>query len=157
MEKAKKEFEAGREDFDEKLLNLKKDLKDIGKQIDALVSSLANSDGTAAFEYITKQINELHSRKEATQKQISDIEHLSDQYSYSDSEFEVLKDLLISFGRIFETMSVEQKRSALRTFIKKVIWDGENVHVFLFGDKEESIDFSSFIEENKEPLRAYSK
>ena len=82
---------------------------------------------------------------------------MSTQYSYSDSEFEILKDLLVSFGKSFDTMSVEQKRSALRTFIRKIVWDGENVHVILFGDSEDSIDINSFTDENGEPLRADSK
>ena len=153
----KREFEASREDFNERLLHLQKEQHDNEKQISALVTALAKSDGTAAFDYITNQINELHRKNDAIQKQIADIESMSTQYSYSDSEFEILKDLLVSFGKSFDTMSVEQKRSALRTFIRKIVWDGENVHVILFGDSEDSIDINSFTDENGEPLRADSK
>ena len=153
----KREFEASREDFNERLLHLQKEQQDNEKQINALVTALAKSDGTAAFDYITNQINELHRKNDGIQKQIADIESVSNQYSYSDSEFEILKDLLVSFSKSFDTMSVEQKRSALRTFIRKIVWDGENAHVMLFGDVEENIDISSFTEQNGEPLRAYSE
>lgn len=153
----KREFEASREDFNERLLHLQKEQQDNEKQINALVNALAKSDGTAAFDYITNQINELHSKNDGIKKQIADIESMSSQYSYSDSEFEILKDLLVSFGKSFDTMSVEQKRSALRTFIRKIVWDGENAHIMLFGDSEESVDVNSFADENGEPLRADSE
>lgn len=78
------------------------------------MTALAKSDGMAAFDYITNQINELHRKNDGIQKQIADIESVSNQYSYSDSEFEILKDLLVSFSKSFDTMSVEQKRAALR-------------------------------------------
>lgn len=153
----KREFEASREDFNERLLHLQKEQQDNEKQINALVTALAKSDGTAAFDYITNQINELHRINDGIKKQIADIESVSNQYSYSDSEFEILKDLLVSFSQSFDTMSVEQKRSALRTFIRKIVWDGENAHVMLFGDVEENIDISSFTEQNIEPLGADSE
>ena len=34
-------------------------------------------------------------------------------------------------------MTVEQKRSAIRTFVKEIIWDGRDAHVVLFGSEYE--------------------
>ena len=34
-------------------------------------------------------------------------------------------------------MTVEQKRAAIRTFVKEIIWDGRDAHVVLFGSEYE--------------------
>ena len=46
---------------------------------------------------------------------------------------------------------------ALRAFIRRIVWDGKNVHVALFGDSEAEIDYTDLAEENPEPLRADSE
>ena len=38
-------------------------------------------------------------------------------------------------------MTVEQKRAAIRTIVRKVVWDGVNAHVILFGVKDDEIEY----------------
>ena len=54
----------------------------------------------------------------------------------SDPEFQLIKHTLSSFQNVIGLMDVRQRRAAVRTFVDKVIWDGENVHLYLFGSKE---------------------
>lgn len=36
----------------------------------------------------------------------------------------------------YETMSLVEKRITIRTFIKKIVWDGENIHIYFWGDDD---------------------
>ena len=38
-------------------------------------------------------------------------------------------------------MTVEEKRAAIRTLVRKVVWDGTNAHVVLFGVPDEEIEY----------------
>jgi Iap family predicted aminopeptidase len=37
-------------------------------------------------------------------------------------------------------MTVEQKRAAIRTLVRRVVWDGTEAHVILFGAEEDAFD-----------------
>ena len=68
---------------------------------------------------------------------IAEMESLTASHALSDIEFDIIRQMLTTFRDTIDDMSVEQKRAALRTFVKKVVWDGENVHVYLF-DSDDS-------------------
>ncbi|MDL2233514.1 recombinase family protein [Ruminococcaceae bacterium OttesenSCG-928-L11] len=106
-------------------------------EIKALVSSLTKASGTSAEEYIMKQIDELHDKSEALKRRIEDMKRITASHALSDIEFELFRQMLCSFGQTIDGMTVEQKRAAIRTCVKKVVWDGSEVHVYLFGSDED--------------------
>ena len=155
LEEAKKSITANTSEYDKRMENLKATLSDNEKEIKALVSKLAETEGTAANGYITDQINELHEKNKFIKKSMEELESLTKENVLSDEEFDILRELLASFASSFDTMTVEQKRMALRNFIKKIVWDGENVHVYLFGANEDEIELPN--EAETEPLGGGSK
>lgn len=60
-ERAKK-LEGNREEYDQQLNALKKELQENEQQIANLVDTLAKTPNTPAFDYITEQINTLHEK-----------------------------------------------------------------------------------------------
>ena len=44
-------------------------------------------------------------------------------------------------GGLVREMGLEQKRTALRSVVRKIIWDGQNAHVYLCGIQDETIEF----------------
>ena len=69
-----------------------------------------------------------------------------------DSEFDVLRQMLTMFRTNIDEMTVEEKRAAIRTVVRKVIWDGENAHVVLFGADEKEIEYPDLMGQLAEPL-----
>ena len=141
--------------YQEKLKSLRKSKADNEAKIKSLVLSLTQSENTPAHDYILQEINELDEKTKALQAQINEYEDFAKTETMSDTEFESLAELLCSFAESFDSMPIEQKRSAIRTFIRKIVWDGENIHIYFFGSENNEVDLSETA--NLEPQRVDCK
>jgi len=148
LENVKKEIKGNSQEYDERLNALKRDFAENEDTIKDLVISLVKAEGTVTYEYISKQIDELHDKSVIIQKRIDELNSLTQEHELSDIEFDIIHDLLVSFGTSFDTMGIEEKRFALRTFIKKIVWDGETIHMYLFGTDDEDIEFPAPDDDN---------
>ncbi len=137
LEQGAKAIRGNREGFDAELASLKEEINQNESDIASLVGALAKVAGTPTEMYVTKQIDELHDRGEILRQRLQDMEAISTQQILTDYQFDVLRDLLSSFHSQIENMTVEQKRNALRLVVKKVVWDGENAHVYIMTDDDE--------------------
>ena len=94
----------------------------------------------------------------AIQSHIKELRSLTATHALSDIEFDVIRQMLSSFKDTLDNMGVEQKRAALRAFVKRIIWDGKNINLFLFGsDDNGGVDLPINSEDNAEPLCENSK
>lgn len=84
-------------------------------------------------KYILEQINDLHEKNRQFEDQIADSQKIGEGIENSVVEFDLLTQMLCSFGNMVDTLSVTEKRDAIRMFVKDVIWDGERAHAVLFG------------------------
>lgn len=57
------------------------------------------------------------------------------------SDIDVMRQLLSVFKDSIDEMTVEQKRSAIRTLVRKVVWDGVKAHIILFGAQDDDIEY----------------
>lgn len=132
-----------------KSLREKKEAHD--SKIKNLVKVLSESEGTDAHEYILQEINTLSSESANVQRMIMETEEIVKTEHLSEQDFDSLSELLNSFASSMEMMPIEMKRRAIRTFIHKIVWDGEQAHIYFFGSEDEEIDCSSI--DNSEPMR----
>jgi len=177
IEQSKRVLMGNRDSYDEQISKLETDITENENEIKGLVATLAKVSGTSAESYIVEQIDELHNRGEGFKRRLAELKELTASHALADIEFGLLAQLLSSFKENVDDMTVEQKRAALRVFVKEVIWDGENAHVVLFGSdyeyefpetpigiggiREEKIEEENMVggAENRllEPLGEYSK
>lgn len=157
LENTKKKIKSNSEDFDLQTEKLQEEIKDKRLQINNLITGIAKQAGEAAADYINQRIEELDKEIKQSENKLSELQNLTKESGLSDNDFNVLRDILKSHARTFDTMNIEQKRTAIRTFVKRIVWDGENIHLFLVGN-DEDYNFPAINDELKQkPLRGDSK
>lgn len=126
------------------LERLKKAQWENQKEINALVNSLAKMAGTPGEQSILDGINQRSERGRSIQESILELEQILQAQGMQAQSFEILQDMLKSFASTMDDMTVEQKRLTVRVIIKDIVWDGEKVHIYLFGGDDSSGDNIGF-------------
>ena len=156
----KKEIRGDADACDAEILKIQKQLEENEGEMKPLIFALGKANGTSAEQYILTQIEELHQKREAMQKRLSELEAASSQHELTEIEFELMSQLYASLGANIDDYTVEEKRAAIRTFVKRVVWDGENVHLYLFhhdGDYDFPSPEDHNFSESDVPLRGDSE
>ena len=130
----KKEISGDLEGYNAEVAKVKQLIADNEADIKALVISLGKADGTHAEKYIVEQIDELHEKSEALKQRLSELESITSQHRLADIEFDIISQTFACMSANIDDYTVEEKRAAIRTFIRKIVWDGENAHLYLFGN-----------------------
>lgn len=155
LEQSRKFYTSNHDQYDTQLISLRQEQEEKNQKINGLVDFLTEVGDGSAKSHIAKRIEELHRECEAIDARIQELERLISQQELSDVEFNMLRQLLSVFRDSIDEMSIEQKRAAIRTVVRKVVWDGTNVHVILFGAAEG--DISDTLRESKTHRGADSK
>ena len=137
LEQSRRAMLGGRQSCDGEISGLEAEIAANEEKIKGLVSALGKSSGTSAESYILQQIDELHGKGEGLKRRLAELKEQAFGRALADIEFDLLARTLSTFKDTVDKMTVEQKRSAIRTFVKEIIWDGTDAHVVLFGSEYE--------------------
>ena len=144
LEKAKSAHAGNHSEFETKLSTLRKEQTETQRKINALIDSLADFGDSTAAVHLKKRIEELNGQDAALSSRIRELESLTDEGVLAGMEFDLMRQLLTVFHDNIDDMTVTQKRAAIRTVVRKVVWDGKVAHVVLFGSPEDEIDWTTF-------------
>ncbi len=129
---AKKKIGGRLAGYDAEAARVRGQLANNENQIKALVLSLGKAAGAHAEKYILEQIDELHEKGKSLQNRLEELDAMTRQHDLAGMEFDTLRQMLSTMGESMEEYTVEEKRAAIRTLIRKIVWDGENAHIYLF-------------------------
>ena len=141
LEQSRKFYTGNREAYNDQLASIQEEKAEVERKIDGLVDSIAELGDSAAKNRVAKRIEQLNQKSVDLDSRIHELECLTSQHALSDIEFDVMRQLLSVFKTSIDEMSIEQKRAAIRTLVRKVVWDGVNAHIILFGVQDDEIEY----------------
>ncbi len=104
------------------------------KEIKNLISVLAKSGGDDAFiKQVGEEINSLNRECAALEQERKGISEEGQGMLGDQQQLAFLMEQLSSFKSLFGSLTVLEKREYLRMILDRVVWDGEQAHIFIYG------------------------
>lgn len=103
-------------------------------ELDSLVATLAGADGNqAVIRHVSARMEELDVELQhlTTRKQQS--EELQSGADMGRAQLELLIHTFASFKESFPSLTIHEKREFIKLFVQKMEWDGENLHIVIYG------------------------
>lgn len=110
-------------------------IKKCNEEMDNLVNTLSQSNLGSAFiqrvnariTEIDKELSELTKERDRLQK---DVNLIADK----EIQIDMLAGALASLKNNFASLSVHEKRILIKLLVKKIVWDGKDLHIFIDGE-----------------------
>jgi site-specific DNA recombinase len=106
-------------------------LAEIEKEIQALVRALAASGESPAKSYIIRQVEELHEKGNLIREQLAEVRRKAGEETLSEEKRELVRRALADFDAALRYAPTEHKRRAINSLVKRLVWDGDKLHVYL--------------------------
>lgn len=114
---------------------LRRNLKSNRREIQSLVSVLGRAGETPAKGYLTEAIGRLHEENQALEQAIGCLEKEEGNRIFSPAELEASLEALLLPETILSRAEIEEQKNALRTLVRRAVWDGERCHLYFIGAK----------------------
>ena len=144
-----KDIVGNTEEFEGEKQEIEKRIAEIDSQIENIKDSIGMTTMPEVRVTLVKSIEKFQEEKNQLLQRLNNLNKLINKSGVSQTDIEVISGTLKAFAESFQTLSTEEKRSILRILIRRIDWDGENVHIHFFGD--------GTLDESGIPQRVYSK
>ena len=104
-------------------------------QLDSLVEQLSQPGlGQTLLPRINTKAEELAKELERLTAEKKRLEENQDRIAGREMDLELVAGALSSFRSCFPEMTLQEKRSLIRLLVQKIVWDGEDLHIFIYGE-----------------------
>ena len=141
MDRSRCFFTGNPEQYEAQVSQLQAIYAENEKNINGLMDALSLAADSIARPRILKRIEDLTGINREVENRIQELEGRISSQNLNDEKFDILRQMLVMFRTSIDGISVEEKRQAVRAVVRKVIWDGTNAHVMLFGAVEGEVNF----------------
>lgn len=122
-----------KESLEKEIAAIQLEITKNSSSIDNLVSTLSSAEGSAAGKYIIEQINSLDNQNTTLKAKLLAFKTQEETATTSIQYLNLLEDIHERAIYQIDDLESNQKRARLRTIINKIVWDGENLDILLFG------------------------
>ena len=134
LEKAVERMEGTKQEKVSSVEMIEQEIQKRKKEVQNLISVLAKSGGDDEFiAQIEQKVIRLNRECAALEKKKSEIDEEGLSITGDKQQIEILMEQLSSFKKLFDTLSVLEKREYLQLILDKVVWDGEQAHIVIYG------------------------
>ena len=134
LEKAVERMEGTKQEKVSSVEMIEQEIQKRKKEVQNLISVLAKSGGDDEFiAQIEQKVIRLNRECAALEKKKSEIDEEGLSITGDKQQIEILMEQVSSFKKLFDTLSVLEKREYLQLILDKVVWDGEQAHIFIYG------------------------
>lgn len=142
LEQCRRYFAGHPDSYETQLAELRVKHAQNERTVNGLIDSLGVMGDSPARPRVLKRLEELSAENQDIETRILELEGMAVANSLDDGAFDRLQQILSTFCRSVEEMSVAEKRAAVRDLVHKVIWDGGHAHVVFWGADAEEISFA---------------
>ncbi len=105
------------------------------KEVQNLIHVLAASEAadSSFIQQIRREIEKLNEECKALEKEREEAEDDGTSIHGDKQQIEFLLEQLAMFKKYFDSLTVLEKREYLRIILDRVVWDGEQAHIFIYG------------------------
>lgn len=104
-------------------------------EMDNLVQSLAAGNvGNAFVQRVNARISELDEKMTRLFEERDRLQKETENAEENELRVDTLVAMLSSLKNNFDILSVPEKRTLIRMLVRKIVWDGEELHIFINGE-----------------------
>ena len=137
--RARKQIEETKNDIEAERTELAKQIEDNALTLRRLVRSIGGADSGDAEKYLHEQMEALSQNGARLQQRLSALDERLSESALSDAEADAICCRLAIPWCEADAYTTEEKRAAVRTFIRGVYWDGETAQIYFHGAAEENV------------------
>lgn len=104
-------------------------------EMDNLVRTLSQRDlGPAFIQRVNIRIGELDKELSSLAQERERLQSNAESMAYKAIQVDILVAALSSLKNNFANLSIHEKRTLIRLLVKKIVWDGRDLHIFMDGE-----------------------